>query len=80
MTGHTSDETLGGGQEQRGTDSESATKSPNADRGVVQDSPGSPDLGFAPDNGGQGNLTGAEIDAPEREVPQDTGDEDQRGD
>lgn len=73
MTGHTSDETLDGAQEQRGTDSTSATKMPNADRGVVQDSPGSPDLGFAHDNGGQGNLTSAEIDAPEREVPEDTG-------
>ena len=61
MTGHTSDEQLDGVPETRATDSESATKTPNQERGVIQDSPGNPDLGFASDAGGEGNLTDAEM-------------------
>ena len=71
MTGKTSDEVLGGelGHE-RGTDSQSATRTPNQDRGVVQDSPGNPDSGVASDAGGSGNLTSAEL--PEGTQESDT--------
>ncbi|AZI43317.1 hypothetical protein EHF33_11650 [Deinococcus psychrotolerans] len=61
MTGHTSDEQFDRAPETRGTDSESATKTPNQNRGVIQDSPGNPDLGFESDAGGEGNLTDAEM-------------------
>lgn len=63
MTGHTSDEVIGEGSglgHERGTDAESATRTPNMDRGVVQDSPGNPNMGVEHDNGGNGNLTGEE--------------------
>jgi len=62
MTGHTSDEMIGsdGTGHERGTDAESATRTPNMDRGVVQDSPGNPNAGVEDDNGGNGNLTGDE--------------------
>ncbi len=40
MTGHTSHEEIGLPQENRSTDSESATKFPTPKSGVVQDSPG----------------------------------------
>ena len=68
MTGHTSDEVIGTGSglgHERGTDAESATKTPSGDRGVVQDSPGNPNMGVEHDNGGNGNLTGEE--RPDRE-------------
>ncbi|SEJ04133.1 hypothetical protein SAMN04488058_103172 [Deinococcus reticulitermitis] len=45
MTGHTSDEHLDGMQEERSTDSESATRFPTPQSGVVQDSPGNPGVG-----------------------------------
>ena len=61
MTGHKSDEQTDRAPETRGTDSESATKTPNQNRGVVQDSPGNPNLGFEHDAGGKGNLTSAEM-------------------
>ncbi|GGJ79571.1 hypothetical protein [Deinococcus aquiradiocola] len=68
MTGHTSDEVIGDGSgHARGTDADSATKTPNQDRGVVQDSPGNPDYGTADDAGGNGNLTGEERPHPEQE-------------
>ncbi|RJF71650.1 MULTISPECIES: hypothetical protein [Deinococcus] len=47
MTGHTSDEIIDVPQENRSTDSESATKFPTPQSGVVQDSPGTPDSGTA---------------------------------
>lgn len=69
MTGHTSDETIGGGADhERGTDAESATRTPDHDRGVVQDSPGNPDRGVAHDNGGNGNLTGEERPNPDEDL------------
>lgn len=58
MTGHTSDEQLDGRQEERSTTSETAPRAPNTLRGVVQDSPGTHDLGMADDAGGNGNLSG----------------------
>ncbi len=61
MTGHTSDEQLDRVPEGRATDSESATKTPNRNRGVIQDSPGNPESGFENDAGGNGNLTNAEM-------------------
>lgn len=61
MTGHTSDEVTGGNPDaERATDSQSATRTPGLDRGVVQDSPGTPDAGFADQNGGNGNLSDTE--------------------
>ncbi|WP_424950738.1 hypothetical protein [Deinococcus sp.] len=63
MTGHTSDELIGtdgGTGHERGTDAESATRTPNVHGDVVQDSPGNPDMGVEDDNGGNGNLTGEE--------------------
>lgn len=45
MTGHTSDEVIDVPQENRSTDSESATKFPAQKSGVVQDSPGNPEVG-----------------------------------
>ena len=45
---------------ERGTDAESATKTPDMRGGVVQDSPGNPNMGVEHDNGGNGNLTGEE--------------------
>lgn len=58
MTGHTSDEVIDRPQENRSTDSDSATKMPVRDTGVVQDSPGTPGAGV--ENGGlldeQGNY------------------------
>ncbi|MFC4454506.1 hypothetical protein [Deinococcus sonorensis] len=65
MTGPTADD--GYPQAERSTDSESATRTPNQDRGVVQDSPGSPDIGTAHDSGGAGNLTEAELEVTDRE-------------
>ena len=68
MTGHTSDEVIGGqdrGGElegERATDARSATLTPNQDRGVVQDSPGTAGLNVEHDAGGDGNLTAAELD------------------
>ncbi|WP_293914897.1 hypothetical protein [Deinococcus sp.] len=61
MTGHISGEQFDILPETHGTDSESATRTPNRDRGVVQDSPGTPDTGFENDAGGDGNLTDAEL-------------------
>lgn len=67
MTGHTSDEVIGGLDRdgklegERATDAESATKTPNQDRGVVQDSPGNPNYSVTDDAGGDGNLTPAEL-------------------
>jgi hypothetical protein len=61
MTGHTSDEQFDILPETHGTDSESATKTPNKDRGVIQDSPGTQGSGFESDAGGEGNLTSAEM-------------------
>ncbi len=62
MTGHTSDEMIGsdGTGHERGTDAESATMTPDMVSGVVQDSPGNPNMGVEQDNGGNGNLTGEE--------------------
>ena len=62
MTGHTSDEMIGsdGTGHERGTDAESATKTPDMVRGVVQDSPGTSNANVEHDNGGNGNLTGDE--------------------
>jgi hypothetical protein len=57
MTGHTSDEHLDGMQEERSTTSETAPRTPNTLRGVVQDSPGNHDVGVADDAGGNGNLS-----------------------
>ena len=51
MTGHRSEEQLDLPQENRSTDSESATKFPTPQSGVVQDSPGNSDVGVEP--GGQ---------------------------
>lgn len=45
MTGHTSDEVIDIPQKNRSTDSESATKTPEIKSGVVQDSPGNPNIG-----------------------------------
>lgn len=61
MTGHRSDEQTDLPQEQRSTDSQSATEStyPTSQQsGVVQDSPGNPDLGYEGTGGldEQGNL------------------------
>ena len=61
MTGHTSDEQFDILPETHGTDSGSATKTPNRDRGVIQDSPGTQSTGFENDAGGEGNLTDAEM-------------------
>ncbi|MFC6590758.1 hypothetical protein ACFP81_01030 [Deinococcus lacus] len=52
MTGHTSDETLDLPQEERSTDSSSATKFPERRSGVVQDGPGNPEIGTADEQGG----------------------------
>ncbi len=76
MTGHTSDEQLDAEIRPRATDSESATKTPNQNRGVIQDSPGNPGSGFENDAGGEGNLTDAEMPegwtAPaDPEIPRD---------
>ena len=62
MTGHTSDEMIGtdGTGHERGTDAESATKTPDMRGGVVQDSPGTSNVNVEHDNGGNGNLTGEE--------------------
>lgn len=68
MTGHTSHETPDATQQERSTDSESATRTPNQDRGVVQDGPGTHDLGFADDqDSGNGNLTEAETGRPDQD-------------
>ena len=70
MTGHTSDEMVGsegGTGHERGTDAESATRTPNQNRGVVQDSPGTTNANVEHDNGGNGNLTGEERPHPESE-------------
>jgi hypothetical protein len=48
MTGHRSDEQVDIPQENHSTDSESATKFPTPQSGVVQDSPGNPDIGVEP--------------------------------
>ena len=45
MTGHRSEEQLDVPQENRSTDSQSATKFPTPQSGVVQDSPGNADVG-----------------------------------
>ena len=50
MTGHTSDEQVDIPQENRSTDSESATKFPTPQGGVVQDSPGTSASGVAVEN------------------------------
>lgn len=50
MTGHTSDEHPDGMQSERSTDSESATRSPTPQSGVVQDSPGNPAIGVENDS------------------------------
>lgn len=69
MTGHTSDEVIDVPQENRSTDSESATKFPTPQSGVVQDSPGNPEVG-TDDTGmldGQGNYVEDDnnvLDAP----------------
>lgn len=73
MTDHTSHEQNGqqGGdhQERRSTDSTSATKFPNADRGVVQDGPGTQDTGFADEqDSSNGNLTEAETGRPDPDL------------
>ncbi|WP_407541079.1 hypothetical protein Q0M94_06705 [Deinococcus radiomollis] len=71
MTGHTSDEMIGtdGTGHERGTDAESATKTPDMRGGVVQDSPGTSNVNVEHDNGGNGNLTGEE-----RPIKDDTDD------
>ncbi|WP_339095691.1 hypothetical protein WDJ50_13970 [Deinococcus sp. VB142] len=51
MTGHRSEEQLDVPQENRSTNSESATKFPTPQSGVVQDSPGNSNVGVEP--GGQ---------------------------
>lgn len=58
MTGRRSDEQNDAPQEQRSTDSESATKFPTPQSGVVQDSPGTTDLGYEGTGGidEQGNM------------------------
>lgn len=56
MTGHRSEEQLDIPQENRSTDSESATKFPTPRSGVVQDSPGNPSVGV--EEGGQLNEQG----------------------
>ena len=73
MTGHTSDEVIGGLdtdgklEGERATDAESATRTPNQDRGVVQDSPGNPEYGVSDDAGGDGNLTATELGEEHRD-------------
>ena len=71
MTEHTSDEMIGsdGTGHERGTDAESATKTPDTRGGVVQDSPGTSNVNVEHDNGGNGNLTGEE-----RPIKEDTDD------
>lgn len=60
MTGRSDDEQPGAPQAQRSTDSESATKYPTPQSGVVQDSPGTTDLGMEEAGliDGQGNNVG----------------------
>lgn len=63
MTGRRSDEQPDLPQAQRSTDSDSATKYPTPQSGVVQDSPGNSDIGVA-ETGGideQGNLKGDDL-------------------
>ena len=48
MTGHRSEEQIDMPQDQRSTDSDSATKFPTPQSGVVQDSPGNADVGAEP--------------------------------
>ncbi|GGR01902.1 hypothetical protein [Deinococcus ruber] len=73
MTGHTSDEVIGGLDRdgklegERATDAESATRTPNQNRGVVQDSPGTTSYGVTDDAGGDGNLTATELGEEHRD-------------